>query len=160
MRSYTQRIKVSNSNLIMSQIIMSEIYKLLWDSIGSILLASYNYSIETAKKLNRTARQGIISLLPKGDKDPTQIKNWRPLTLLNIDYKILSRTMALRLKPILDRIIGPHQTGFLENRQISDNIRKTIDVIAQANRNGRLRQVIVTIDFNKCFDHVAYEDES
>ena len=81
------------------------------------------------------------------------IKNWRPLTMLNIDYKILSKTLANRMKEVLPYIIHEDQTGFMEGRSISSNIRKMIEVIEytkRANKPG----VIVTIDFEKCFDRI------
>ena len=106
--------------------------------------------------MHLTARQGIISLLPKGpNKDPKYIKNWRPLTLLNYDYKILAKIMATRLKEYLPLLIGPQQTGFLEGRNISDNIRRTLDVLSFATEK-RKRWMIMTIDFEKCFDKISY----
>ena len=119
-----------------------------------ILHELYHYCYQSGE-LNKSARQGIISLLPKGNKNPNYLKNWRPLTLLNLDYKILAKILANRLKVVLPNIIGDQQTGFIENRQISENIVKTMDIIAYASVH-RKKQLIVTIDFEKCFDKIAY----
>ena len=105
--------------------------------------------------LNDSARIGVISLIPKKDKDPTLLKNWRPLTLLNCDYKILAKLLALRMKSVLPDIIGYQQTGFMEGRHISDNIRKTIDIVAQVYRN-RKSALVVNIDYEKCFDRIEH----
>ena len=60
-------------------------------------------------------RQGIICLIPKKGKDPLFLKkNWRPLSLLNTDYKILAKTLANRLKTTISSIIHPDQTRFYE----------------------------------------------
>ena len=79
-------------------------------------------------KLNLTARKGVVTLIPKKSKDPLMLKNWRPLTMLTVDYKILAKLLATRLKRVLPTIIAPHQTGFMEGRQISVTIRTSIDI--------------------------------
>ena len=63
--------------------------------------------------------------------------------------------MATRLKTVMNKLIGIQQTGFLEKRQISDNIAKTMDMVAYANYKKK-SLLIVTIDFEKCFDCIAY----
>lgn len=55
--------------------------------------------------MSTTMKQGIITLIPKPDKDPLLIENWRAIMLLNIDYKIVSLIFAKRLKKGLDEII-------------------------------------------------------
>ena len=131
-----------------------EFYRTFWQEICKKLYELYQSRVHQGG-LNRTACQGIISLLPKGNKDTKMLKNWRSLTLLNLDYKILAKIMATRLKKILPKLIGPQQTGFMEKRLISDNIVRTMEVIAYANSTKK-RQLIITVDFEKCFDRVAY----
>ena len=58
------------------------------------------------KEMSTTMKQGIISLIPKPDKDNLLIDNWRPITLLTIDYKIMSLAFANRLKTGLDNIVA------------------------------------------------------
>ena len=132
----------------------AELYKKLWPELADIIMELYAHCIKM-RRLNESARLGIISLLPKGNKDPTLLKNWRPLTLLNMDYKILAKVLATRLKLVLPSIIGPQQTGFLEDRYIAENIRKTIDVVTYANKYQK-KMIIVSLDFEKCFDRIEY----
>lgn len=68
-------------------------------------------------------KQGTICLIPKPEKDPMLIENWRPMTLLNVDYKIFASIFAKRLKNGLQGIISETQTGFMSNRHISSNMR-------------------------------------
>ena len=63
----------------------AEFYKLIWQDIKHVLLASINYSLAYGKPSVERRRE-IISLLPKKDKDRLYFKNWRPITLLNVDY--------------------------------------------------------------------------
>ena len=58
--------------------------------------------------------QGIINPIPKKDKDITRLKNWRPISLLNTDYKVLTKTLATRLKKVLPIVIHPNQVAYLK----------------------------------------------
>ena len=90
-----------------------EFYKIFWNEIKDMLSESYQYSIDTGS-LSISQKQGIITLLPKSDKDLSYLKNWRPITLLTVDYKILSSVLAMRLKSNLSDIIHEDQTGFIK----------------------------------------------
>ena len=113
-----------------------EFYLNFFDKLGPILMELYTKCIKCGI-LNRSARHGLITLIPKKGKNPKIIKNLRPLTLLNIEYKILARTMALRMKGIINDIIGDHQTGFLEGRQLQSNLCCTIDILTHVNKTGK-----------------------
>ena len=63
-----------------------EFYKVFWKDISSILISALNFAYESGQ-LSTTQKRGIIKLIPKKDADPSLIKNWRPLTLLNCYYK-------------------------------------------------------------------------
>ena len=90
-----------------------EFYKVFWKDISAILIRALNYAYETGQ-LSVTQRRGIIKLIPKKDAEPFFIKNWRPLTLLNCDYKIAAKSIANRLKPSLPNLINYDQTGFIK----------------------------------------------
>lgn len=132
-----------------------EFYKLFWPDIKTHLLNSLNYSFETGK-LTQLQNQGIITLIPKKDKDRTTLSNWRPITLLNTDYKIAAKSIANRIKKILPNIIHHSQTGFMQDRYIGENIRLTHDVITYAN-DKNLKGLIMFIDFEKAFDSLDHE---
>ena len=102
-----------------------EFYKVFWKDVGETLTEALNFSYQTGK-LAVSQRRGIVKLIPKKDADPNLIKNWRPLTLLNCDYKIASKAIANRIKIVLPELISEDQSGFIKNRCISDNIR-TLD---------------------------------
>ena len=90
---------------------------------------SFNYAFTTGN-LSISQRQGIIRLIPKKDKDPYYLKNWRPLSLLNVDYKIATKALALRLKKVLPQVINNAQTGYIEGRFIGQNIRQISDILS------------------------------
>ncbi len=74
-------------------------------------------------------KQGLIVLIQKPNKDIFNLDNWRPISLLNIDYKILAAVYANRLKQCLEEVISETQSGFMKNRHISNNIRLILDLL-------------------------------
>ena len=115
-------------------------YKFFWGKIKDIVHNSLKYGIEN-KELSIKQRRGIISIIPKKDKDIRKLENWRPLTLLNTDYKILAKTLATRLQKVIENIVQYDQCGGIKGRSTSSNIRSVLDVINQANeqKKNRLR---------------------
>ena len=90
------------------------------------------HSCRTAKlekKLSTSQRQAVKELIEKKDKDKRFIKKWRPISLLNVDYKIISKALAARLKKVLPNLISPQQTAYFENRFIGESNRLTADII-------------------------------
>ena len=75
---------------------------------------------------------GYISVLFK-DKDRMDVTKYRPITLLNVHYKILSKTLASRLSTVISSLCHPNQTGFIKGRYIMENIRSVIDAIDYGN---------------------------
>ena len=73
--------------------------------------------------MNITQKQGIIKVIPKKKKDISYLENWRPLTLLNVDNKIVTKTIDHRIAKILPKLINEDQTGFVKGRYIGQNIR-------------------------------------
>ena len=104
-------------------------------------------------ELSITLRLGIIALIPKGEKDQRFISNWRPLTLLETLYKLISAMLANRLKPTLDKIIGKSQKAYIPGRFIAECTRNTYDIFTHAKENN-LPGMLLLLDFEKAFDSV------
>ena len=128
----------------------SEWYNTFWPEIKDILIDSFNYTRENGK-LGITQRQGIITLIPKKEKDPLLIKNWRPISLLNLDYKLIAKCIANRIKTVLPFIIHNDQTGFMSGRYIGENLIRAIALINYSQKHN-LNTYLATIDFQKAFD--------
>ena len=126
--------------------------KKFWSSISEILFDSYRKSFESGQ-LSPSQKKGVITLIPKKDKDLTELKSWRPLSLLNTDYKILAKILANRLKPALSDIINPDQIGYMKNRFCGENTRLIADVIDYCNLTTKPCIVLLT-DFEKAFDTI------
>ena len=131
-----------------------DFYKVFWSKIKEVF---YEMVIEVyeKEKLHLTAREGILNLIPKPGKDSRLIKNLRPITLLNTDYKIIEKTIANKMTPALEHIINKDQRGFMKERRISVNIRKMLDIIHEAEKKD-LEAVVLSLDFVKCFDKCSF----
>ena len=128
-------------------------YKHFWPVFGNSLTRVYNYAF-AAGHLAVSQRRGVITLLfKKGDR--TLLKNWRPITLLTTDYKILTKALATRLQKVLHLIVHSDQTASIKGRTINDNTRLLHDVITYANANS-LPLAVISVDQMKAFDRVAH----
>ena len=119
-----------------------------------MLIASYNYSFECGS-LTTSQRNGIITLIPKKDKDVSYIKNYRPITLLTTDYKLIAKVLGARLKKVLHGLIHNDQQGFMKGRNISHNIRTIIDVMEYTDFMN-IEGSIDLLDLEKAFDRVVH----
>ena len=132
-----------------------EFYKAFWPEIKHLLYESYKHAL-VCENLSAIQKQGIISLIPKKDKDSTLLKNWRPITLLNFDYKVLAKCVATRIKKILPNIINVDQTGFLHDRYIGENINRILGLMHFSKVN-RYESYLVTTDYEKAFDFLEWD---
>ena len=95
--------------------ILIDFIKMFYPTLKEFMFGLINEIINEGM-LHLSARCGIISLLEKIDKDMLLLPSWRPLSLLNADYKIFSKILANRIQPLLKEVIHPSQTGFLKGR--------------------------------------------
>ena len=129
-------------------------YKHFWPLFGPRLTQVYNYAFKSGQ-LSVSHRRGVISLLfKKGDR--TLLKNWRPITLLTTDYKILTKALANRLQQVLPLIVHTDQTASIKGRTINDNTRLLHDVITYANVNN-IPLALISVDQLKAFDRVSHD---
>ena len=133
----------------------AEFFKFFWKDLGEFLVRSINNSFEIGD-LSSTQKEGIITCIPKGDKDKTLLKNWRPISLLNVTYKLASACIANRVKTILPKIIHEDQSGFISGRYIGENIRNIYDILDYTEKQ-KIPGLLLLIDFEKAFDSIAWE---
>ena len=132
----------------------AEFYIVFWKDIADLFLKSLNYARQTGH-LSVTQRRGIIKLIPKKDAEPYFIKNWRPISLRNCDYKIAATAIANRFKQVLPNLIDNDQTGFLKGRFIGENIR-LIDSNIKLTDAKNIPGLLLFLDFEKAFDRVEW----
>ena len=128
-----------------------EFYVKFWDQLSPISLQLYNYCFYHGS-LSPSMQENITRLIFKKD-DPKDLKNWRPISLLNVDYKILFKALTNRLLRVLSSIVQDNQTCSVPGRTIFDNLtllRDTLDYITQTDEPG----ILVSLDEEKAFDRV------
>ena len=127
-----------------------------------VFLADFKYFVTRALnccfakgKLSYSLQQSLIICLPKLDKDRQLLKNWRPISLLCVTYKLASTVISNRMKPYLDNIISKTQSGFLTGRNIADSTRLVYDIMHHAEKQN-LDGLLLLIDFEKAFDSLSW----
>ena len=110
----------------------AEFFKCFWKQIGVFVTRALNESFREGE-LSNTQKEGIIICIPKEGKAKEYVKNWRPISLLNIIYKIGSSCIASRIKTVLPSLISEDQTGFVPSRYIGSNIRLIYDMMHYLN---------------------------
>ena len=127
-----------------------EFYKFFRSEIGTFLVDSLNYAFFHGE-LSSSQKQAMITLIEKKDKDKRWIKNWRPISLVNVDVKIGSKAIAKRLENVLPHIIHYDQNAFVKGRTIFDVVR-TISDVMEFTKMRDYQGIMSAIDFEKAFD--------
>ena len=109
-----------------------EFYESFWTNIKNTFKNSLRES-KTIGSLSISQRQAVIKLLEKNDRDKQFIKNWRPISLLNVDTKMISKVFAEKLKETLPSLVSLHQTAYVKNRCINESGKLISDIIVVTN---------------------------
>uniref|UniRef100_A0A671Z3W6 Reverse transcriptase domain-containing protein n=1 Tax=Sparus aurata TaxID=8175 RepID=A0A671Z3W6_SPAAU len=109
------------------------------------------------RSLPRSLTEANISLILKKGKADNECASYRPISLLNTDLKLLSKTLALRLETVLPCIINNDQTGFITGRNSCSNMRSLLNVI-QLSQSMKLDCIVISLDVEKAFDRVEWPD--
>ena len=91
---------------------------------------------EQVKQLSASRKRAIIKLLEKANKDERFICNWRSISLLNFDQKIISKSLAARLKKVCSILVDPRQTAFVNGRSINESGCLISDIIGDCDKEN------------------------
>ncbi|KAL2611481.1 hypothetical protein R1flu_023173 [Riccia fluitans] len=133
--------------------ISAEVLKELWEEIGPCCLR-FIQEAWISKRIGVSNTRAVIKLLPKNEKKE-ELKNWRPISLLNLAYKLVGRILANRLKNIIPKLVDEEQTGFNHGRSITDNIVSLGLCQELATALGK-PALFYKLDFVKAFDRVQH----
>ena len=96
-------------------------------------------------------RQAVVVLIKKKDKDKRFLKNWRPITLINVDAKLASKAIALIIKKVIGNLVHCDQTAYVCKRNIGESVRLINDVLEYTDEND-MEASLFSSDFEKAFD--------
>lgn len=131
-----------------------EWYLFFWNVIGDFLVNVLNFGLSKGE-LSLSQKQAVITLIEKEGKDRCKLKNWRPISLLNVDYKIASKALAMRVEKIIHKLINTDQSGFVKGRFIGESVR-TIQDIMDFTKQKNIPGLLLFLDFEKAFDSLEW----
>jgi hypothetical protein len=128
-------------------------YKTYWNIVKHNVV-DYFQSFFQGGFMLRDFNHTNIAFIPKVD-NPSQVNHFRPISLTNFNYKIISKILSTRFKPILQKLISPMQSTFLNDRSTNDNTILAHEIFhSMKHKQGRGGLMAVKLDMEKAFDSI------
>ena len=134
----------------------TEFYNTFWNELKYILTQVTAYIYTNHNQCSRTQKRAIISLQYKEGERET-LNNWRPISLLCTDYKLITKTLANRRTPTLHHILHENQTRTVPTRTIYDNLYLIREIIHHTQVKSRHPTYLIALDIRKAFDSVDHQ---
>ena len=148
-------LKSVSSNMIPGNDgLTNEFYVCFFKDVGQYLIDALKLSFDYGM-LSTSQRQAVITLVEKKGKDKRYFKNWRQISLINVDTNILSKSLALRIKKLLSFLIHSDQTACVKERYIGESVRLINDVL-EFTDHEKTEAILFSADFEKAFDSIDH----
>lgn len=131
-------------------------YQNQWNIVGETVVRQTEEFLKTGimpMNMNDT----LVSLIPKVE-NPDMVSQFRPISLCNVCYKVITKAMTNRIKNVIRELIGPEQSSFVPKRQITDNIIVYQEVLhSLRKKKGNKGFMVLKIDLEKAYDKLAWK---
>ena len=97
----------------------------------------------------------MITLIEKKDKDKRYLKNWRPISLINVDAKIASKALAFRIRKVITNLIHSDQTAYVKRRYIGESAPLITDILEYTDNNS-IEAILFSANFEKAFHSIDH----
>ena len=131
-----------------------EFYKHFWNTLQTPLCDMINETYTTGH-LPESSKLAVVSLIYKNG-DPQLLKNYRPISLMNYDYKILAFVLAQRFQNVVNKVISNDQSAYIKDKFLGNNVRLVCDIINYCDKYEEAG-VLLSLDFEKAFDTVEWD---
>ena len=131
-----------------------EFYLAFFNDLNRYLVDSLNFSLENGE-FSRSQKQAVITLIEKKDRDKRILKNWRPISLINVDAKIASKALTLRVRNVIHERVHSDQTAYVKTRYIGESIC-IVDDILEYTKCNKVPSVLFSADFEKAFSSINH----
>jgi len=131
-----------------------EFYNKFWAIVSEPFINCVNECFNKGE-MSHSQKQAVITLIEKKGKDRSLLENWRPISLVNVDAKIISKVLATRIKNVLPSIVHHNQTGFVKDRYIGETVRSIFDLMDFSLKEN-IPGLMIFIDFHKAFDSLEW----
>ena len=129
-----------------------EFYKTFWQDLSDLMINSFNESFHDGK-LTEMQNTSVLSLIQKKNEH-TYLKNYRPISLTNVGYRILTFALSMCLQKVITTIISTEQTGYIKNGSMVQ-ISVILDICENIEANNSA-EILLLLDFEKAFDSVKW----
>ena len=130
-------------------------FQRFWLVVGELVKSEIK-EVFRSQKVPQFLNQTIVALSPK-QAGPETVSHYRPISLCNTIYKVISKIIVSRIRPLLPHLISPVQTAFLEGRRGTDNVIIAQELIySLRKRKGRTGYMVIKIDLEKAFDRLEW----
>lgn len=130
-------------------------YKKAWDSVGDSLY-SQTMDYLGSGSMKKGVNDIMVTLVPKVS-NPTTVVQFRPISLCNVCYKVITKALTNKIKPIMRELIRREQSSFVPGRQITDNVIIYQEVLHSMRKKKRKKGIMVLkVDLEKAYDRLSW----